>query len=144
MVTALDVAKLLVSFQNVENSDLSNLKLQKLVWYCQGFFSALTNTSLFDDEFEAWEHGPVIPNLYHEFKQFERNPIDLTISNDIESKFTEEEIEIINEVNDVFGKYSAWTLRNMTHDEQPWLDYEASAGLIPFRDILSYFKTRLN
>ncbi|GAB7228655.1 hypothetical protein VrSk94_23430 [Vibrio rotiferianus] len=144
MVTAYDVAKLLISWQDLDNSDLSNLKLQKLTWYCQGFFSAITGRPLFDDDFEAWEHGPVIPSLYREFKDFGRNPIELDVSKDIERKFTEEELDIIDEVYEVFGKYSAWKLRNMTHDEKPWLDNEARAGLIPFDEIVSYFENRLN
>ncbi|CAH9066242.1 hypothetical protein PSEHALCIP103_03547 [Pseudoalteromonas haloplanktis] len=144
MVTALDVAKVLVNYQNQEDSDLSNLKLQKLVWYCLGFCGALTGKKLFDDEIKAWEHGPVVPTLYHELKKFGRNPVELDVNPDLEEKFEKEQLEVIYEVAEVFGKYSAWKLRNMTHEEAPWLNHESTAGTIPFNEIVEYFKTRLN
>lgn len=144
MVSVLDVAKLLISWQSVEESDLSNLKLQKILWYCQGFYSALTDKALFDDDIQAWEHGPVVASVYHEFKEYGRNSIELAVDTSIEDKFSEEQLDIIAEVNEVFGKYSAWKLRNMTHEEKPWIDNEAKSGVIPFDEIRSYFKTRLN
>jgi len=144
MITALDVSKVLISLQNPDDSDLSNLKLQKLIWYCLGFYGALTDKRLFDDEVKAWEHGPVFPNIYHEFKQYGRNPVEVIIDLDLEGKFNSEQLEVIKEVNEVFGKYSAWKLRNMTHEEAPWVEHETKAETIPFAEIVSYFKTRLN
>lgn len=144
MITALEVSKVLISLQNPEDNDLSNLKLQKLVWYCFGFYGALTGKTLFNDEINAWEHGPVVPTLYHEFKKFGRAPVDVEIESDLNNKFDSEQLEIIKEVSDVFGKYSAWKLRNMTHEEEPWLNHETKAEVIPSSEIVSYFKTRLN
>ena len=51
---------------------------------------ALSGEPLFDEEIEAWDHGPVVPSMYQYFKF------------------------------DVYGQYSAWKLRNMTHAEAPW------------------------
>ncbi len=144
MITALDVAKLLISKQDPEDSDLSNLKLQKLVWYCYGFYGALTGKKLFEDEIMAWEHGPVVPSMYHELKKFGRNPVEFDIEENLDNKFDADQLDIICEVAEVFGKYSAWKLRNMTHEESPWLDHEAKAEVIPFEEIVDYFKTRLN
>lgn len=144
MITALDVAKLLISKQDLEDSDLSNLKLQKLVWYCYGFYGALTGKKLFEDDIMAWEHGPVVPALYHELKVFGRNPVELDIETGFDNKFDAEQLDIIDEVADVFGKYSAWKLRNMTHEEAPWLEHEAKAEVISFEETIEYFKTRLN
>ena len=99
---------------------------------------------MFDDEIKAWEHGPVVPTLYHKLKKFGRNPVELEISPDLEEKFEKEQLEVIDEVAEVFGKYSAWKLRNMTHEEAPWLAHEAKAETVPFDEIVEYFKTRLN
>jgi uncharacterized phage-associated protein len=148
MITALDVSKFLISLQEPEESDLSNLKLQKLVWYCLGFYGALTGKKLFADEVKAWEHGPVVPTLYHELKKYGRNPVEIEIEIEIDSnfedKFDKEQLEVLREVNEVFGKYSAWKLRNMTHEEEPWISHEARAESIPFDEMVTYFKTRLN
>ena len=55
---------------------ISPLRLQKLVYICHGWYLALRNAELVDDEYaEAWEHGPVFPSLYHEFKDFGAKPI---------------------------------------------------------------------
>jgi len=144
MITALDVSKVLISLENPHESDLSNLKLQKLIWYCLGFYGALTGKRLFEDEVKAWEHGPVFPTIYHEYKSYGRNPIEVTIDPSIEAKFDSEQLEVVKEVSEVFSKYTAWKLRNMTHEEAPWIDHEAKAETIPFDEIVSYFKTRLN
>ncbi len=49
---------------------ITHLKLQKLVYISYGFYLARTNSSLFEEDIEAWRLGPVIPELYHEFKRF--------------------------------------------------------------------------
>ena len=59
-------------------------------------------------------------------------------------KWDKKELEIIGEVFETFGIYSAWGLRNMTHEESPWDNHEADGGVIPATEITEYFKTRLN
>ena len=49
----------------------------------------------------------------------------------------------IIQVYDVFGQFSAWKLRNMTHEESPWKNHEDSAEEIPFEEMQEYFKTRI-
>jgi uncharacterized phage-associated protein len=67
---AQDVAEYFLTLVDDEAGDsLSNLKLQKLVYYAQGFHLALTEKPLFDEAIEAWEHGPVVPGLYHKLKR---------------------------------------------------------------------------
>ena len=60
------------------------------------------------------------------------------------NSLTKDEFELIEEVFEVFGQYSAWKLRNMTHEETPWLEHQAEAGVIPKQNITEYFKTRIN
>ena len=55
---------------------LTNLKLQKLVYYAQAWYLALTDEPLFDGEFEAWVHGPVNYHLYKKYQHHEWRPID--------------------------------------------------------------------
>lgn len=98
---------------------ISNLKLQKLLYYAQGCFLALTNKPLFEDKIIAWQHGPVVEAVYYEYRQNGANGIPYDADFDF-SLFTDEENELLTEVYDVFGQYSAWKLRNMTHEETPW------------------------
>lgn len=126
-----------------EGDGISNLKLQKLVYYAQGFHLAIHHTPLFDSPIEAWTHGPVVPALYQSFKSYGSNPIPYP-QNIINQELTDEEKELIDEVFDVFGQFSAWKLRNMTHDERPWMEHESDASVIPLDTLSSYFKTQLN
>lgn len=143
MTTALDVAQFFItSGANSEEGGVSNLKLQKLVYYAQGFHLALFNAPLFDEDLEAWTHGPVIPSLYHQYKGCGSAPITSSGHGPAEV-FSSERLDFLNEVHDVFGQFSAWKLRNMTHDERPWLENEDSASIIPKATMQEYFKTRL-
>ena len=144
MANLQDVAQCFLYLDGTHEGDgISNLKLQKLIYYAQGFYSAIFDKPLFSEEIAAWTHGPVVPELYHQYKLYASNQIPPIDNFDI-STLTKEEFELIEEVYDVFGQYSAWKLRNMTHEESPWLEYEASAGVIPQKVITEYFKTRID
>lgn len=146
MATVQDVAQYFLHLDNSndgESEGISNLKLQKLVYYVQGFFCALHNKTIFDNDIEAWTHGPVVPDLYHQFKDNGSNPIALDPQFDMQSLLTEE-AELVRDVYEAFGQYSAWRLRDMTHEESPWINHKDTAGIIPKEELAEYFKTRLN
>jgi uncharacterized phage-associated protein len=139
-----DVAQCFLYLDSSNDGDgISNLKLQKLMYYAQGFHSAIFDNPLFSEEISAWAHGPVVEGLYHQYKHHGSNHIPVTQDFNKES-LTKNEFELIEEVFDVFGQYSAWKLRNMTHEETPWLENEAEAAVIPKQGITEYFKTRIN
>jgi uncharacterized phage-associated protein len=128
------------------NQDLiSNLKLQKLVYYGQGFHLALYDTELFPEEIEAWTHGPVVPELYAAYQNYGSNAI--SIPNDMDFRiYDPQSRELLDEVYQVYGQFSAWKLRNMTRDEQPWkgiYDRSGAGSSIPKSAMRSFFKTRL-
>jgi len=139
-----DVANCFLYLDNTNEGDgISNLKLQKLAYYAQGFFSAIFDEPLFNNNISAWAHGPVVSDLYHEYKSFGSNPI-ATPTDFNRTSLTEDEFKLVEEVFEVFGQFSAWKLRNMTHEESPWLNHEQQAGDIPLDEISEYFKTRIN
>jgi len=145
MVNVFDVADYFLAKTTLEEDELmSNLKLQKLLYYIQGFHLALFDNPIFDDEIEAWRHGPVTPTIYHAFKSNGSNPILCDECNkDFEVLFSPEQRELLDEVYDVFGQYSAWRLRDMTHEEPTWIMHEADASVIPKEEIKEYFLTRV-
>ncbi len=60
-----------------DKKKITNLQLVKMLYVAQGMSLAIFNKPLFDDDrIEAWRYGPVIPSIYHEFKQFKDNPIE--------------------------------------------------------------------
>lgn len=126
---ALQVAKYFITLNKMANldepSDLSKLKIQKLLYYAQGYYLALYDKPLFDDEIQAWEHGPVVVSVFDEFKKINDKfiPTDkYALSDDEIRNIGEEERELIEQVFDLMGQYSAWKLREMTHNETPWLN----------------------
>lgn len=104
--------------RDIENGGeyLVNLKLQKLLYYAQGCNLAINDEPLFNEKIYNWEHGPVVRDVYYSFNEYGSNPIKdvkpATISEDTE--------KILEEVYEVFGKFSALELRRMTHQEAPW------------------------
>lgn len=141
--TALQVAKwFLAHNRNIANDEgaeyISNLKLQKLLYYAQGSFLAVTEKPLFDDSIVAWQHGPVVESVYHAYKSNGANGIAFEEDFDF-SAFTGEENELLTEVYDTFGQYSAWKLRNMTHSESPWIETRQN-DIISQEKIREYFK----
>lgn len=142
--SAADVAKWFLSRNNVEAmiseaEDISNLKLQKLLYYAQGSVLAITGKPLFDDAIVAWEHGPVVVDVYHEYRGNGRNGIPFNDSLEPKEQYTQEESSILESVYEEFGQYSAWKLRNMTHKETPWLSTNKNE-VIRLDVIKKYFK----
>jgi uncharacterized phage-associated protein len=102
------------------------MKLQKLVYYAHGWHLAFTGRPLINETVEAWEFGPVVADLYHEFKHFGTAPITDLADDDWEAiKVPVPRDETVRELLDwiwkEYGKYSGVTLSNMTHKPgTPW------------------------
>ena len=105
---------------------LTHLKLQKLLYYAQGISLSLNNNVLFNDQIEAWNHGPVIKSVFEKFCKKGRNEItieDSPSSVDVIRKIEADTPvrEALNMTYDNFAIYTAWQLRNMTHEKgTPW------------------------
>ncbi|VTU36172.1 Panacea domain-containing protein [Variovorax sp. PBL-E5] len=114
-----------------QNTGLSHMKLQKLVFYAHAWNLALHGEPLLSEKVEAWTYGPVVDSLYHELKAHG--------SNDIKSYLKEEDRKtgalvayvpnssdtqtwkLIDQVWDRYSKYSASQLSAMTHTNgSPW------------------------
>ena len=141
-ITSFDVANYFLSQADEDAGDLiSNLKLQKLLYYAQGYHIALKDKPLFPEKIEAWTHGPVVPEVYHKYKEFDGNPIPLPKGFDF-SIFDEETRKVLDEVYRVFGQFSAWKLRQMAHNEPPWANaVETEDREITHEALKEYFST---
>lgn len=105
---------------------LTNLKLQKLLYYAQAWHLALFNQKLFDEDFEAWVHGPVLPSEYRRFRDYKWRPITEEVER---PEIAKDLIDFLDEIVDVFGSETAVALELMTHRERPWM--EARGDLAP-------------
>lgn len=106
---------------------LTNLKLQKLLYYADGWYAVdiVGGRPLFDEQFQAWVHGPVLPSQYRRFKEYKWRPIDAEIVSPVDMPGPV--AKHLQEVIDVFGSETAVMLELMTHRERPWM--EARGGL---------------
>ena len=140
---ALTIAKWFIAWAEAEGEELSNLKLQKLLYYAQGHYLAERHRPLFSDQIQAWSHGPVVPDVYHEFKACGSSTIELPDRDpftwdDVDS----ETAKLLSRVWNTYGGYSAGRLRNMTHAEAPWRAHfrpEERNIVIPQGEIEGYF-----
>jgi uncharacterized phage-associated protein len=119
MISALDVAWYLVQKGNGDSS-LTQLKLQKLCYYAQGFYLAKYGMSLFSETIEAWDYGPVVPELreLHSCRGADTiSPEEAAFGNPISDIAI---IDVLDKVWIQFGHHSAGKLVDMTHVESPW------------------------
>lgn len=107
---------------------LNNIKLQKLLYYVQAWYLAFNEKPLFEDgeNFQAWVHGPVNRQIYDRFSSTKSLYADITYD-DIRDGFdfenlNEDELEHIDVVLELYGKYSGTELEDMTHEEEPWIN----------------------
>lgn len=141
MATARDVALFFACKADDEAGDnITNLKIQKLLYYAQGAHLAIHGKPLFDQQIEAWTHGPVVPDVYHELKAFGSSSIQVEGMCEAFDRLDEQEQSVVNEVYDVYGQYSAWKLRDMTHQEPPWVDTE-NGKVIGLDSMKQFFST---
>lgn len=135
----LDVCRHVINYSNEHDYGISNLKLQKILYFIQAYF--LTNkkdhTSCFNEKIEAWDFGPVVPEAYYEYKQYGSGDIPTVESyfqfdeDDVwnikrvvfdDSIIKDKDKILIDKVIDKFSDYSATDLVSLTHRQSPWID----------------------
>ena len=135
----IDVCRHVINYSNEHDYGVSNLKLQKLLYFIQAYFQTNKNdnTPCFDEKIEAWDFGPVVPEAYHEYKQYGSGDIPniesyiLFDQDDIwnskrvgftDNIIKDEDKVLIDKVIDKFAAYSATDLVSLTHRQSPWID----------------------
>lgn len=109
--------------------EITPLSLQKILYYAQGFYKAFFGKFLFEDDCQAWVHGPVYVNIYEKYKEFKSANISIDIDYDIEDIIVDEKREILDVIIKYFGYYNGKALEKMSHYETPWIN--ARKGLLP-------------
>jgi uncharacterized phage-associated protein len=135
--TAKAVANEFIALAKKDGRQLTPMQLQKLVYFAYGWYLAITGERLIDERVEAWQWGPVVPSLYLEFKRFGSDPVTEPSADyyfkDGKMQFKFYELNsgdpgkddaarmLIKRVWDIYGKYSAAQLSDMTHEpNSPW------------------------
>ncbi|RVU29958.1 Panacea domain-containing protein [Neptunomonas marina] len=142
--TALQIANALIQKAHQENNPISNMKLQKLVYFAYGWYYAIKEERLFEEPIQAWKYGPVLPDLYHKFKLYFSNPIPVNHFFVPDGQISEEHQELVDKIWEVYGRFTAGQLSDRTHmHDTPW-DRAYHQGLsnvqIKDDDIKEHFK----
>ncbi len=139
MYRVLDICRYVINYSNRLDFGVSNLKLQKLLYFIQVYFlmNKKDNEPCFVEQIEAWDFGPVVPVAYREYKQYgstdipsideyinfdEDDPWDSTMTEFDEDCIREDDKKLINEVVTKLADYSATDLVDITHRQAPWKD----------------------
>ncbi len=140
---ALTVADFFVRrFSNTEGP-ITHLKLQKLLYYAQGVGFGRANLKLIKEPFLAWEHGPVIREVYDHYKEYKTSPLPLNESLDLSVVHNNEIVmTLLEETIALYGVYDAWYLRNKTHSEAPWFETKRDE-VITDEAMIRFFKKAL-
>ena len=140
---AIDIAKKIICKTDVEHGDtLSNLKLQKLLYYMQGFHLAFFDEPFFNESIEAWTYGPVVPVVFQEFKKYKKRSINPDNYHD-DLVLTDDEQQMFDMVYSEYNRYSAVALMNMTHTEGPWKNH-GIGDVITNEELRAFFLTQIN
>lgn len=145
VVSALDVAKYFIDLASkIDENDLTNLKLQKLIYFAQGKYLSKHKSPLFIEQIEAWNFGPVVKSVYETFKSCGAFPIT-TFDVKFDSKELPPEIKnFLKEVWDEYSKFSAFYLVNKTHAiNGPWYNcyHSPDQKIIDKDDLQKYFES---
>ncbi|MCR5155098.1 MAG: DUF4065 domain-containing protein [Butyrivibrio sp.] len=128
--------------------DITDLSLQKLLYFVKGFSLAVFGKKpIFEEQCEAWAYGPVFPTVYEKYKVFKKEVIsDIYVSDQFFSGLSAKEKSIIDFVLANYGKYNGKVLMDITHSEEPWNiarygleTFESSHNVITDESIREYY-----
>lgn len=124
------IANCILDVADAEGIELSNLSLQKVLYFCHAWHLVETGNPLVKTEFEAWQHGPVLQYLYSKFKEYENRPIRgrARAMNPLNGKpevvsyeFDKDTADRIRRIVGMYGRMEPWDLVDMSHEKGgPW------------------------
>lgn len=152
----MDVAQYIINFSNENGISITNLKLQKLLYYVQAAFLVETGEPCFEESIINWRHGPVVTEVYEEFKNYASDNIDtldeyivMEIGEDFSFDFKTKKYEdnpldsnskrIISKVVRAYKNINPWDLVVRTHEEDPWAIDSDRNKKITIESIAKYF-----
>jgi len=119
MLSAMKVADFFIEIaQNGNEEFMTPLRLQKLLYFAQGWNLARHNRPLFSERIEAWNYGPVVREVYNKYAPYGRNPITQPKSQ--LDDLSDDDMSLLLDVFREYGRYTAAALVEKSHDTAPW------------------------
>lgn len=138
------IAEYFLLLAKEQEDPITPMKMQKLIYFAHGWNLAIRNAPLIDEPVGAWPYGPVIRSIYDEYKLHGRNAIPFVENGRTELLADTETVTLLNKVWDVYRRYTAYQLSNMTHEhDTPWQKaIDAGCQTISNEAIRQYFVNR--
>lgn len=142
MYSAQRVANFIINECNRQDIPITNLKLQKLLYFIQGEFAKLYDKRLIADDFYAWQLGPVVPEVYYKFAIYSSSHIPMQ-KEQYGEELSEEVEQRISALLPRYIRMSTWDLVDLSHEQDPWKYAHQIFGdktLIPYESIYQFFR----
>lgn len=115
MATVKDVSCFFIDYGEKSGEPMTNMRLNKMLYFAQGVYLARYEALLFDDDIEAWQFGPVVSDVYHTYKRFKELPITDPEAGFFRDQFSDEEYTTLLDVVRFYGDYTTHALVNISH-----------------------------
>jgi uncharacterized phage-associated protein len=142
--SAIEIANYFLRKSFDENIKITPMKLVKLVYFAHGWNLALRDEPLLCETVEAWKFGPVLPSVYHAFKQYGSDQIvELAFpGNSNFDNIDADTKELLDQVWNAYKNYSGWQLSAISHElNSPWdVATKAQKTIIPDESIKAHYK----
>lgn len=143
MAHVTNVAKYFISLSEESTPHaITPLKLQKLIYYAQGFFLSENPEPLFEEDLVAWDHGPVNREIYDKYKKYGYFTIPKEQFTNENGDLSDIEKQTINTVWNEYGHLDGKFLEELTHQEDPWVFTDRN-HVIDIDLIREYFEQQL-
>ncbi len=132
-----------------DGDNITHTKLQKMLYFAQAHFLGVLDRPLFSNDIYAWTYGPVVEEVYAEYKDKKYEllfpPEDKTNASDFDN-ISDFDQAVIEGVWDVYGRYSARYLTDLSHEHKPWKEAYANKNskIIPQKRLKSYYSQILD
>lgn len=143
MCKAIDIANAFlekVPKETAKSGDgMNKVSIQKLLFFAQERHLFIHNEPLFDENIYAWEHGPVIKDVWRYYNEVEQtHNISYHPTKKSLAKFTDKQLDTISHIWNKYGDKNAWYLESLSHSYKIWKEQKQEQGLIPIENILEY------
>lgn len=156
MYNVLEICSYIINYSNEKEYDISNLKLQKLLYFIQVYFLIKNDEPCFEEKIEAWDFGPVVPIAYNQYKQygsmnippvtmyidrFGNNPYQIKRIEYDNIYISKNDRKMINNVIDKLADYTATDLVAITQNQAPWREVheDDQHNEITHESLIKYF-----
>ena len=139
---AMEVARYIIYHEEQAGRPVSNLRLQKLLYFIQAKFLIVKHAPCFMERMEAWDFGPVVPTVYHQYRYYGGGIIPF--QGNPSFSFHQDDQKLIDMMLDDCSRHSTSALVEKTHQQDPWKNAYASSQMglddeISINSIYKYF-----